>query len=259
MIGPEGLAKSLRSELCAPLNVSAVPIGFHIETGFRLPDGDPLDFYIVRADEGHFRFEDDGTTIPDAVARGFDLKSPAREGTLRHMLEQEGAHYDTDLVVRTDPVSERDLGPAGLRFISALIRTRDLFVLSRENVAASFADDVMRKIEANLPSNLVAEASPANEPGAPDILLRRRPSGHKAARVYAAGGDLRLMDALVEHQACQASDSPVVAVVDRRKSRVTERRFNRATNQGLAMAVVDNDDSDDWVTRVYKLAQSQTD
>jgi hypothetical protein len=253
LIGPETLTDSLRSELCAPLTVSTVPIGYHIETGFRLPDGDPLDFYLVRADEGLYRFEDDGTTIPNAVARGFDLKSASRDGMLRHMLAQEGAHYDTDLVVRTDPVPERDLGPAGLRFISALIRTRDLFVLSRENVAASFADDVMRAISASLPATLVVEASPANEPGSPDLLLRRRDTGLKAARVYAAGSDLRLMDALVEHQARHAGDSPIVAVVDRRKSRVTERRFNRATNQGLAMAVVD-DQGDDWVERVFKLA-----
>lgn len=253
MIGPEALTDSLRSQLCAPLHVSAVPIGFHIETGFLLPDGDPLDFYVVRADEGLFRFEDDGTTIPDAVARGFELRSAAREGMLRHMLAQEGAHYDADLVVRTDPVAERELGTAGLRFISALIRTRDLFVLNRENVAASFADDVMRAIAASLPRALVVEQSPANEAGMPDLLLRRRFSGNKAARIYAAGSDLRLMDALVEHQACLADDVPIVAVVDRRKSRVTERRFNRATNQGLAMAVVD-DQGDDWVQRVYRLA-----
>lgn len=255
MIGPEALTDSLRSELCAPLHVSAVPIGYHIETGFRLPDGDPLDFYLVHADDGLFRFEDDGTTIPNAVARGFDLKSAARDGMLRHMLAQEGAHYDADLVVRTDPVPERELGQAGLRFISALIRTRDLFVLSRENVAASFADDVMRAIEASLPDTLVAEPSPANEPGSPDILLRRKGTGLKAARIYAAGGDLRLMDALVEHQARHPGDSPVVAVVDRRKSRVTDRRFNRATNQGLAMAVVDDLDHE-WVGRVFKLAEA---
>ncbi|MFN4201854.1 MAG: DUF1828 domain-containing protein [Tabrizicola sp.] len=158
----------LNEAIRAPLHVSTVPIGFHIETGFRLPDGDPLDFYLVRADEGLYRFEDDGTTIPNAVARGFDLKSAARDGMLRHMLAQKGSHYDTDLVVRTDPVPERDLGAAGLRFISALIRTRNLFVLNRENVAASFADDVMRAIEASLPKAFVAEAAPANEPGTPD-------------------------------------------------------------------------------------------
>lgn len=253
MIGPETLTDSLRSELCAPLHVTAVPIGFHVETGFRLPDGDPLDFYLVRADEGLYRFEDDGTTIPNAVARGFDLKSAARDGMLRHMLAQEGAHYDTDLVVRTDPMAEGEIGTAGLRFISALIRTRDLFVLNRENVAASFADDVMNAIAASLPDTLVVETSPANETGSPDILLRRRGTGQKAARVYAAGSDLRLMDALVEHQARHKDDSPIVAVVDRRKSRVTERRFNRATNQGLAMAVVD-DQGDDWVGRVFNLA-----
>lgn len=257
MIGPETLIGRLRSELCAPLTVSAVPLGYHIETGFRLPDGDPLDFYLVEAEGGLFRFEDDGTTIPNALARGFDLKSAAREGMLRHMLAQEGAHYDTDLVVRTDPVPERELGPAALRFISALVRTRDLFVLSRENVAASFADDVMRAIEASLPEALLVEAAPANEPGSPDILLRRRDTGRKAARVYAAGSDLRLMDALVEHQARQPGDSPVIAVVDRRKGRVTERRFNRATNHGLAMAVVD-DQGDDWTTRVFSLAQAAT-
>ena len=83
-------------------------------------------------------------------------------------------------------------------------------------------------------------------------MLRTPSNGLMAARIYAAGGDLRLMDALSEHQASGPGDSPVIAVVDRRKSRVSDKRFNRATNKGLRMAVVD-DGSTEWVPRVLRL------
>lgn len=246
------LNSQLRSALCAPLDVVAVPIGYAVSTGFVLPDGDTLSFYLVADDERHSHFEDDGTTLPDAVARGFDMRSPQREALLRSMLDHEGARYAEDLVIRSQSVDNADLGRSSLRFIAALIRTRDLFLVNRENVAASFADDVRRALAPKLPLNLTVEEGAANEPGSPDIVLRTPSDGLKAARIYAAGGDLRLMDALSEHQASGPGDSPVIAVVDRRKSRVSDKRFNRATNKGLRMAVVD-DGSTEWVPRVLRL------
>lgn len=254
MISVDNLVSCLRSALCAPLEVTTVPIGFAVSTGFLMPDGDLLSFYVLTDDDGRFHLEDDATTIPDAIARGFDMKSPQREASLRGLLEQEGARYDDDLVIRTGPVAGNELGQAGMRFISALIRTRDLFLMSRENVAASFADDVRRAIAQSLPPGLAFDDSAANEPGSPDIVLRAA-TGMKAARIFAAGGDLRLMDALVEHQASGAGDSPVIAVVDRRRARVSEKRFNRATNHGLLMAVVD-DGNTEWVARVVGLARN---
>jgi hypothetical protein len=249
----DNLEACLRSALCAPLGVMAVPAGYHVETGFMLPDGDPLSFYLVEDDGGLCHFEDDGATLPDAIARGFDIKSPQRELLLRTLLAQEGAHYDSDLAIRSQPLAPGGLGPASLRFISALIRTRDLFIASRENVAASFSDDIRRALALRLPDTLVLDEAPHGDPGAPDIVLRNTSTRTEAARIFAAGGDLRLMDALVEYQASAAAGLPVIAVVDRRKSRVSEKRFNRATNHGLPMAVVD-DSGEEWVERVFTLA-----
>lgn len=148
------------------------------------------------------------------------------------------------------------MGAAAMRFVSALIRTRDLTLLSREDVAALFADDVRRELAERLPKDLAMdEPDRSAEAGSPDIVLRRRDTGLKAARIYAAGADLRLMDAVVEYQAMHPGDAPVIAVVDRRRSRVSEKRFNTATNKGLPMAVVDGPDGS-WIDRVINLTRT---
>lgn len=251
MTALSGIETSLRRAFCSSVEVHPVPIGFAVSTGFVMPDGDLLSFYLVPTDEGKFRLEDDGNILPTAIASGFDLRSPAREGLLRGMLADEGAHYDADFAIRSEAVDEADIGKAATRFISALIRTRDLTLLSRENVAASFADDVRAAVSPRLPAWVEIDDETSKDVDA-DLLMRDRKTGLKVARLYAAGSDLRLMDALVEHKDRATSDSTVIAVVDRRRSRVTEKRFNMATNHGLPMAVVYEGDAS-WVERVLNL------
>lgn len=251
-----GIEVALKSALCASLDVSPVPIGYSISTGFYMPDGDLLSFYLVADETGTYHLEDDGTTLPNAIAAGLDLKSPVREGLLRGMLSEEGARYDDDLAIRSDDIDEERLGAAALRFISALIRTRDLALIGRENVAASFADDIRRDLERRLPAGLMIDSDRRpTDANSPDLTLRDIDTGLKAARIYAAGADLRLMDALVDFQARGPGDSPVIAVVDRRRSRVSEKRFNTATNRGLPMAVVDGGGTE-WIGRVLEFARS---
>lgn len=246
---------ALRRTFCAALDVAPVPVGYAVSTGFILPDGDPLSFYLIADDEGSFYIEDDGLTLPNAIAAGLDLKSPVREGLLRGILSDEGLHFGSDWIIRSEALTEAEVGAAAMRFVSALIRTRDLTLLNRENVAASFADDVRRELEEKLPQDLtIDEVDRSAELGSADVVLRRRDTGFKAARIYAAGADLRLMDAVVEHQARHPGDAPVIAVVDRRRSRVSERRFNTATNKGLPMAVVDGQDGS-WVDRIITLTR----
>ena len=253
MIAAETIASRLKLAICAPLEVSAVPMGYHIATGFPLPDGDVLSFYLIEDTNGIFHMEDDGLTLPDAIGRGFDFASASRESLLRTILGQEGARVDDDFVIRTEPFTGDHLGKASVSFISALIRTRDLFVMSRENVAISFADDVRSAILPLLPANIVVDADQSSEGGDADITLRDSKTGLKKARIFAANSDVRLMDALVEHLGAVEDDSPVIAVVDRRRARVSDRRFNSATNRGLPMAVVDGVGSD-WMSRVIDLS-----
>nr|WP_255613782.1 DUF1828 domain-containing protein [Pseudogemmobacter faecipullorum] len=218
-----------------------------------MPDGDLLSFYLIDNEDGTFSLEDDGMTLPTAIASGLDLKSPVREGLLRGMLTDEGVRYDDDLTIRSEPVLESEIGAAALHFISALIRTRDLTLLSRENVAATFADDVRRELSTKLPPGLtISDDGKPTDSSGPDIVIRQAQTGITVARVFAAGGDLRLMDALVDYQAMGDGDSPIIAVVDRRKGRVTDRRLNTATNRGLPMAVLDGA-SDEWAGRVLGL------
>lgn len=251
----QNLSNALRSAICAPLEVTAVPIGYHIETAFRLPDGDALSFYMVEDEDGRLHLEDDGTTVPDAIGRGFDMKSPPRESMLRNLLAAEGVRLDPDLVIRTTPFPAQEAGMHSLRLIAALIRTRDLFIMNRENIAASFAADVRQALLPRLPQYLAVDENASIEAGGADVVLRNVKTGTKAARIYAAGGDLRLMDALDEFRVKGPGDSPVIAVVDRRKAGPSEKRFNRATNAGLPIAVMDGG-TGDWIDRVLNLAEA---
>jgi len=253
-----GLSAALHEKFCADLDVTAVPAGYAVTTGFMMPDGDPLSFYLVVEGEGQYRLEDDGTFLPNAIAAGLDLKSSVRDALLRGILAEEGAHYDNDYAIRTAVIPEAEVGAAAMKFVSALIRLRDLSLLSRENVAASFAEDVKRALSPALPNYIEIDEEATQDPFSADIVLRRKETGLKAARVFAAGNDLRMMDALVQHQNSQASESPVIAVVDRRKGHVSEKRFNNATNLGLRMAVVDGTD-EGWVRRVLELADPAND
>lgn len=254
MTALEGLSAALRERFCAHMDVAAVPVGYAVNTGFLLPDGDPLSFYLIPEEDGRYHLEDDGTFLPTAVASGLDLKSPVRDSLLRGILAEEGVRYDDDLAIRSEPVGEKDLGMAATHFVAALIRLRDLTLISRENVAATFADDVRRDLMAELPEELVVDEDSSQDPFAADIVIKSVSTGLKAARIFAAGADLRMMDALAQHQASGAGDSPVIAVVDRRKGRVSEKRFNNATNLGLPMAVIDGPEKD-WVQRVIRLSR----
>lgn len=249
----ESLTRSLRAAFCEGLEVTMVPAGYAVNTGLPMPDGDLLTFYVVSDDEGAYHFEDDGTTLPSAIAAGLDLKSPMRESLLNGMLAEEGARLDDDLAIRSSPLTPDRIGAEALRFMSAIIRTRDLALLSRENVAATFADDVRNALVKRLPSGFSLEPGQRqNDPTEPDMFVHSPETGLKVGRIFAAGGDLRLMEALVGFHGSGDGDSPVIAVVDRRKNHISEKRFNVATNRGLPMAVVDGS-GDDWIHRVLQL------
>jgi len=248
----EAIEAAMKSALCGSMSAVAVPAGYFVETGFRLPDGDLLSFYVVNERDGTFAIEDDGDTLPMAIAMGFDIRSSAREANLRAILEQEGAAYDDALIIRAEGISRPDLGAAALRFISAMIRMRDLFLIDRENVVRAFSDDIRSAIQTALPQGFMLDDTGGRENLEPDIVIRNARNGLVSGRIYAAGGDLRLMDALVSWQAREPESSPIVAVVDRRAKRVSDARFNRANNIGLPLAAFDGF-GNDWLDRVLRI------
>lgn len=95
----DSIDAALRRTFCAALDVAPVPVGYAVSTGFTLPDGDPLSFYVILESEGRFYLEDDGLTLPNAIASGLDLRSPVREGLLRGILADEGLRYDEDWAI----------------------------------------------------------------------------------------------------------------------------------------------------------------
>lgn len=250
----ETISRAIHARFCADLKVTPVPLGYAVSTGFIMPDGDPLTFYLEEADDG-WVLQDDGSTLPDALASGLELASGHRERLLSSILEEEGARYDlNDYLIYTDAVSPDRLGSAAVSFVSALIRMQDLVLLSRENTRASFADDVRSGLAGKLPASFEMPDFPVvGSVGGPDIVIRDVKTHLTRARVFAANSDLRMLEAVVAHKDTGEGDSPVVVVANRAKGGVTEKRFNFATNQGLTLAVYDPDDPS-WINRTLMAA-----
>jgi hypothetical protein len=230
-------------------------LGYAISTGFIMPDGDPLTFYLEETDDG-WVLQDDGSTLPDALASGLEISGGHRERLLSAILEEEGARFDPDYYqIFTDAVPAERLGSAATSFVSALIRMQDLVLLSRENTQASFADDVRAALAASLPNDLeMPEPGVVTPVGGPDLLIRDAKTHIARARIFAANTDMRMLEAVIAHQTSGAGDSPVVAVANRSKGGVTEKRFNFATNKGLALAVYGRNDLA-WIERTLSAAR----
>ena len=212
--------------------------------------------YVVHDDDGLWHIEDDGTVLPDAMAAGLDIESGVRESLLRGILASEGAEYDLETFqIRTPPLSEAEISDAAMRFVSALIRMQDLALLSKENVKASFAEDVARALRERKSDNYEIVMNDKHDTLSPDILIRKVGYGFNQLRVYAASSDVRILEAMISYKSANVDDSPMVAVVNRRRGGVSEKRTITATNMGLPLAVV-HDDSYDWVDRVLNAADT---
>jgi hypothetical protein len=247
---------ALHRRMCDDVTFHEVPFGYAISTGFMMPDGDPLTFFLKIDDDG-VMLQDDGDTIPSALASGIDVNSGHRETLLRGILSDSGATFSSDdLSIHTDVFPPNELGNRAMRFISGLIRTQDLVLLNQENTRANFADDVYSAILDRLPDELEADERVVLPDGGPDLVIRSRAKGLVRARIFAAGTDLRLLEAIITFQKRQAEESTVLAVVDRRKNGITNLRFERAINMGLPIAAYDGRD-DGWLDRVTGMLNSR--
>ncbi|MFC4733930.1 DUF1828 domain-containing protein [Salipiger abyssi] len=222
-------------EFCGGLSVSTVPAGFAVSTDVAKSFGDPISFYLSEAN-GEFTVEDDGDFIATAIASGTFTDTGTRASVLDAMLEEHGSYLDRDSCqIRREPIAGEGPARAALSFLSAMIRARDILLLNRENVASTFADDVRSAIKENFGNDYVIEdETEADNPA--DVLLKSKRTGLRAALIYAANSNEKLMAALLRHQEREDDEAPVIAVVSGlNKGGVSTRRFEMAQNRGLLM------------------------
>ena len=247
------------------MEVHPVPSGFAVSSAFEDSSGDRISFYIAETPDG-YQIEDGGDYLANLVARDIHIESGMRGELLEAILREGGAFWDRDTFeIRTDSFDRSKLAPRAIAFLSALIRVRDLALLSRERVRSAFREDFLRAAVERFGSTVFIRESiaPANDLAEfpADVVLRPLASG-RAAGIYLVNSNDKLNEALLARR--ELDDQPhldvgIVALLEEPDFKnISRRRFQRAQNRGLAMPIFRGDEGSalDFIARQMKVAGS---
>jgi hypothetical protein len=146
MIDTSVLRDSICKSFCGDLSIKALPAGIAITTTFRDAASDPIACFIEQ-DNGGWYIADDGHFLPDTLARGIDVQSGPRKDFLDRILAPAGAWCDLqNLEIRTSLQQSVPRPDEILRFITALVRARDVTFWSRERIKSTFKEDAYQAL-----------------------------------------------------------------------------------------------------------------
>lgn len=146
MISKETISNQLCRTFCASISVNPVPAGYAVSTSFEDQSGDRIGFYLVRQGEGYC-IEDDGEYLARLIGSGIAIDEGQRARLLDSILQQSGAYWDKDTYeIRSEDFAEDEIGLQMTNFLTALIRIRDLELLTRDLVRSTFKEDVKAEL-----------------------------------------------------------------------------------------------------------------
>lgn len=251
MISPQIIKDRLCRAFCSEIEARAVPAGLALSTAFSDNVGDRLGFYLIEGPDGLF-IEDDGQFLADLIGLGIPIDQGARGQLLGAILREADAYWDQDsFEIRTESFPEDEVGERLVRFLSALIRVRDLELLTRENVRSTFREDTIFEltkafggkidVEENKPLSLGFSEFPV------DIIVQPKEPTGKSAAIYLATANDKLNEALLfrmELEARNDTRAAVFALIEEPDMRQVSRRvFQRAQNRRLAMPIFRGDET----------------
>lgn len=235
------------SAFCDALTVASVPAGLVVTTPFVRSNGDAIGFYII-ADKktSDFRIEDDGLTIPDLEASGFDLQNQTRNEELRSILDDYKGFLDEEnLTLFIGPIKEHDVATECLRFMQLLIRIYELHTMADEKVASTFKQDALIAIQ-----EAIGERAAITEDAYADERLKEfvadvviKSDGRPPCAVFFVKTDARLLEAVLLHNVAQYEKKiqcNVVALLEKNSS-IKRDNWSRATNRLSAVTVFSDD------------------
>ena len=251
MITPERLKDVLCASFCSAFDVRAVPIGYAVSSIFADRSGDRISFYVI-AEDGGYRLEDDGEYLSRLVASGLEIERGQRGQLLDAILASERAYWDRDTFeIKTETFDEAEISTRTGSFISALIRTRDLELFTRELVRSTFREDAMRAIierfeaVANIDEDVPVSNDFADFPS--DAIIKPKKAGRSGA-IYFVNSNERLAEALLLQQETRLkkrTDFSVIALIEEPEMRlISRRKFQRAQNRDLAMPIFRGDEEE---------------
>jgi len=243
MIEPQELERRLCSTFCAAIHVAAVPCGYAVSSPFTDRSGDRIGFYCVAEADG-YRLEDDGDYLANLVALGFDIETGMRGRLLDAVLQEAGAWWSRDsLEMSTALLREEEIAPRAIAFLSALIRVRDVELLTRDMVRSTFREDALSAIEDRFSA---IAAINVNEPIDKDFAdypvdVVIRPKEGRQAAVYFVTTNEHLTEAqllFTEAERLRRSDISVIALLESYPNpALSRKKFQRAQNRGLTMPI----------------------
>lgn len=124
---------------CDDVLVRTLPAGLvAVSTGFVARSGDKIGFYVRKLQNGGYRIEDDGGTLPMLEASGLDLASGTRKKAMDALLAEYGVTIDNErrefFVGR---VTEANLPAAAMKFVAFSLRVRDFSLMTEANVQST--------------------------------------------------------------------------------------------------------------------------
>jgi Domain of unknown function DUF1828 len=248
----ENLKRQLCNAFCGSLTVRAVPIGLAISTAFEDSTGDRISIYLRSYEDG-FLVEDDGEYLAQLISKDVPIDQGMRGNLLDSILDQGGAYWDRDTYeIRSTIFSEPEISQKVIDFISALIRVRDLELLTREIVRSTFREDATASIIerfhdiANISENEPVSREFTEFPA--DLVIRptHAMEGAVPGAIYFVNSNDKLNEALLlqmDAQRLDISNFEIVALIEEPDMKmISRRRFQRAQNRSLAMPIFRGDE-----------------
>ncbi len=253
MISADVLKRTLCETFCSALTVNPVPCGYAVSTIFEDRSSDSIGCLVIE-DEGGYRIEDDGEYLAHLIGSGIEIDRGARKQLLEAILAQGQASWDSEsLVISSGKFATREIGDRLVRFISSLIRVRDLELLTRELVRSTLRQDVTAALKDRFGATAdFEENSPvdAQFPEFPSDLVIHPRTGNGAMKgaLYFATSNEKLSEALLllfESRLGNREDFKVFAVLEDAEMRaIGKRQFQRAQNRSLPMPIFRQDEAE---------------
>lgn len=227
-----------------------MPMGLAVRSPFGDISGDNVTFYVRETGDG-YQLEDDGSYLPHLVAAGIDIERGQRRQLLDNILASSGAFWDTEtLEIKSRPLT--NVSDGAVNFLSALMRVRDLELLTKEIVRSTFREDAIEaisvaleqafSIETNAPLSRQFSENPA------DVVLTPKGGGRKLG-VFLVNNPTPFVEAELLHSEIEKEDlqhqfGAAALIEDMQKIQmIGSRRFQRAQNRGLPMPVFRGDEN----------------
>lgn len=115
---------------------------FAIDTPFIGLFNDNIEIFVKKVSDSEILLSDDGETLSNLSLSGVDIsRSPKRKAYLQKIINNHGVRREKDELVITS--NGADFARKKHALISAIMSISDMNMLSNENVASVFAEDVM--------------------------------------------------------------------------------------------------------------------